>query len=35
MFKAGISADPLLPPTPMATDVASISQVVATVLAVY
>ena len=36
MFKAGISSkDPLLPPTPMATDVASISAAVATVLAVY
>ena len=36
MFKAGISEkDPLLPPTSMATDVASISAAVATVLAVY
>lgn len=36
MFKAGISEkDPLLPPTSMATDIASISAAVATVLAVY
>ncbi len=36
MFKAGIAdKDPLIPPTPMATDVASISAAVATTLAVY
>jgi crotonobetainyl-CoA:carnitine CoA-transferase CaiB-like acyl-CoA transferase len=36
MFKAGVAhKDPLLPPTPMATDVASVTAAVATLLAVH